>query len=78
MGISIPRNASDASAHTHELSLQHKAISRDRLMRETHGYGKLAEFVSTHEEPIFVDRYQTASLLSFTIQSKVHTMASAF
>ena len=45
--------------------IQHRAISKDRLMRETHGYGKLAEFVSRLDEPLFVDRYQTASLLSF-------------
>lgn len=53
--------------------LQHKAISKDRLMRETHGYGKLAEFVATHKNPIFVDRYQTASLLSFYNPSQKFT-----
>ena len=53
--------------------ISHSAIAKDRLMKETHGYKELADFLKDEHRDVFVDRYQTVSQLSFYNPEKSYT-----
>jgi 4-amino-4-deoxy-L-arabinose transferase-like glycosyltransferase len=52
------------TAHAH-YPLQDRRPHRDRLLRETHGYQDLGNFIAELGQPVFVDTYQNLSQLAF-------------